>query len=928
MRILQIRFCNLNSLVGEWRVDLTNPAYVADGIFAITGPTGAGKTTLLDAVCLALYGRTPRLSKVTQGANDIMSRQTGECFAEVVFETTAGRYRSHWSQHRARKKAGAALQAPKHEIALADSGEILESSLRGSVERIEALTGMDFERFTRSMLLAQGGFAAFLQAGADERAPILEQITGTEIYSQISIRVHETLRSARDALALLKAETQGVTLLDEAEEAGLQQAVVRDLAAEAQVKADQTQLQAQMAWLKGIETLENELIQLLQEEARLALEEVGFVPERQRLVRAQSASVLDGQYAALCGLRSQQVDDAARQAKVQALVPGLQASVDALNQQMGVATQRTQEARQALKTQAPLLQEVRLLDQQLASIVREQVQVQKNDEVRQYQASLAEAQKALQLVQTQALDARAEQQNAVQQLTQAQATLADKLQGRMLREYRAEKESLLRELALLARIAELESHRARLEEGQPCPLCGATDHPFVKGQVPVPDAVELRISALTALIETLEGLEGQVIALQAALQKVAERQAALHSAQAVAQSRLEAAQLACEQAQARQTAMLSQLQQHHLQVSMQRQALFGDQQADVEERRLQVACDQAELAERVAREQLAQQTEKLTQAQAQIQTLKERLDETAKALVLAQPAFDEARREAGFADEAAFLAARLDAKAQQALMQQAKALDDRRINLEARTKDRRQRLDAATALQLTQADHATLEARSRQAELELNRLAQAIAGVRHRLADNAAARLRLQEKQHAIEAQQVECQRWENLHALIGSSDGKKYRNFAQGLTFEMMVRHANRQLQKMTDRYLLVRDTVQPLELNVVDTYQAGEVRSTRNLSGGESFIVSLSLALGLSNMASQNVRVDSLFLDEGFGTLDEDALDTALETLAGLHQEGKLIGVISHVPALKDRISTQIEVIPMTGGKSVLNGPGCFSV
>src|SRR5690606_26579641 len=139
------------------------------------------------------------------------------------------------------------------------------------------------------------------------------------------------------------------------------------------------------------------------------------------------------------------------------------------------------------------------------------------------------------------------------------------------------------------------------------------------------------------------------------------------------------------------------------------------------------------------------------------------------------------------------------------------------------------------------------------------------------------------------------------LHDLIGSADGKKYRNFAQGLTFEHMVSHANRQLRKMTDRYLLIPDEEHPLELNVIDNYQAGEIRSTKNLSGGESFIVSLTLALGLSKMASRKVRVDSLFLDEGFGTLDEETLETALDNLAGLQQDGKLIGIISHVSVLK---------------------------
>jgi exonuclease SbcC len=204
-------------------------------------------------------------------------------------------------------------------------------------------------------------------------------------------------------------------------------------------------------------------------------------------------------------------------------------------------------------------------------------------------------------------------------------------------------------------------------------------------------------------------------------------------------------------------------------------------------------------------------------------------------------------------------------------------------------------------------------------------LQQQIGGNRQKLKDNEDLKQKQQARAQDIDAQKRECSRWDLLHELIGSSDGKKYRNFAQGLTFEMMVGYANRQLRKMTDRYLLIRDSAQPLELNVIDSYQAGEVRSTKNLSGGESFIVSLSLALGLSHMASKNVRVDSLFLDEGFGTLDEEALDTALETLAGLQQDGKLIGVISHVPALKERISTQIQVISQTRGTSVISGPGC---
>jgi len=207
----------------------------------------------------------------------------------------------------------------------------------------------------------------------------------------------------------------------------------------------------------------------------------------------------------------------------------------------------------------------------------------------------------------------------------------------------------------------------------------------------------------------------------------------------------------------------------------------------------------------------------------------------------------------------------------------------------------------------------------------LKDLQQSMGSIKQQLKQNKETKEKHKEQAYLIENQKKECNRWDILHELIGSADGKKFRNFAQGLTFELMVSHANRQLASMTDRYLLVRDTVKPLELNVIDNYQAGEIRSTKNLSGGEGFIVSLSLALGLSRMVSKNISVDSLFLDEGFGTLDNDALETALEALSSLQQAGKIIGLISHVSALKERIGVQIQIEAGMGGRSSITGSGC---
>ena len=359
--------------------------------------------------------------------------------------------------------------------------------------------------------------------------------------------------------------------------------------------------------------------------------------------------------------------------------------------------------------------------------------------------------------------------------------------------------------------------------------------------------------------------------------------------------------------------------------SDERNALYGDKNPDDEERRLNKAISDAEDAEKQARERHNELQQNWNTAKAHVESLKNRIDQREPELTKLENDFATALAPVVFSNEEQFLAAILPAETRSELTATANELDQRQADLKARQKDRETRLATEMARKITDKSLEELEPQFKEYEEALNELRDIIAGFKHKLSENTAAKERIKEKQVAIEAQKKECRRWENLHELIGSADGKKYRNFAQGLTFEMMIGHANRQLQKMTDRYLLVRDDAQPLELNVVDNYQAGEIRSTKNLSGGESFIVSLSLALGLSHMASKNVRVDSLFLDEGFGTLDEEALDTALETLSSLQQDGKLIGVISHVQALKERIGTQIHVVSQTGGRSQISGPGC---
>ena len=1223
MRILQIRFKNLNSLEGEWQINLDHPAYAEDGIFAITGPTGSGKTTILDALCLALYGQTPRLNKVTKSSNEIMSRQTGECFAEVTFETPKGRFCCHWSQHRARKKPEGELQTAKHEIAEANSGKVLESKITGVAEAIEKVTGMDFARFTRSMLLAQGGFAAFLQAAPDERSPILEQITGTEIYSQISIQVH-VLRSAENQkLEILQAELSGIQLLSHDEEAQLQSDIEDKTKREVELNQQINEARLAIAWLDGIIRLEEELKAIGDNKQKLQERLEAFEPERQKLQRSIQALEAVGEYSELGTLRREQGNEKQNLDACQKRLPQLEKDVTLATEEKAKSVQELEKIKIEQKETCPLIKKVREYDLKILektkpikavestiaesgknienlklknATAEKQLNQKKSrlDEIKQLLlntkadegliAGFSEIRSRLDslsalhkskreksnelstmekktaktapLLATLLKDVEAknkELSDVGEKLSKKQKEREDLLSGRSAVDWRndlaalnaekfqleklatsianrnelqgklnrhqescdklkgnqeqiasqlqtaldratsLEKEMSLLEtqLTLLKTIQDMDDARRQLEDGKPCPLCGALEHPFAAGNIPTPDEttqklkeikaqVKKAISAVTDFkvqegkiqkeleqlsiqkqecaslivnaekqineiltilkidpvnlkdeklserllsvnnerlttmakrVKDIEVSEHEVSTLRDAADKCKNAVSASekemqalenqqnNDLQAIVRIKNDADMLAGQietagkellqlvipyginellperfmqiqsdlercrsqwlerqktlseqepQITVEETTIrhqnetikgmesellkhqdaLADLLRERDEIIKHRQELFGEKNPDQEEARLISAQETAEQKLESCTRKFTDVNQKLEQLKRQIQEIEQSMSGRIVHLDRVLSTFTERIKGFGFADEAEYQAACLPEDERKILLQRSQKLGTEQTELLTRETDRTAQLASEREKQITDNKKEDIVARVDDFTAIHNTLQQEIGGIRLKLENNENLKECQQERLANIEKQKSECDRWNMLHELIGSADGKKYRNFAQGLTFELMVGHANRQLRKMTDRYLLIRDDAQPLELNVVDNYQAGEIRSTKNLSGGESFIVSLSLALGLSQMASKNVRVDSLFLDEGFGTLDEDALDTALETLAGLQQDGKLIGVISHVLALKERIGTQIQVIPQSGGKSTIAGPGCQSI
>ncbi|MDD2364631.1 MAG: AAA family ATPase [Desulfuromonadaceae bacterium] len=1220
MRIQKVRFKNLNSLIGEWEIDLTEPAFSSDGIFAITGPTGAGKTTILDAVCLALYGRTPRLNRVTKSGNEIMSRQTGECFAEVTFETQAGRFRCHWSQHRSRRKSDGELQLPRHEISDADSGQIFEAKIKGVAERIESATGMDFDRFTRSMLLAQGGFAVFLQAAPDERAPILEQITGTEIYSRISVRVYELRSDERRKLDILLVELAGMQLLKEEDELQLNTNLGQKTLLDMEISQKVVQTNQAIAWLDGIVRLEQELKLVDEQKQDWQLRQVAFAPEQEKLQRAIHALELAGDHAGLKSIRSIQETDSRLHRECQELLPTHTETVKNAAEAMKLANEQLDKRKSEQKEASLIIRKARELDlkiqekdapvktvgdriselekslsvlnskqdedfavldsntktfedvlKHLATTKADEALVENlagirgsidglNNLITLHKTKLEEVTSArCQVTDTTRIWSElSEKLNILKSsleisknaFTEKQLALNDTLEDQDLTEWHtrmsflAERKSRLdivletaasladtklslvvlskqhdelvlersalteqilaqnekatnlerevnlleTQLTLLNKIQSYEEARHQLQDGESCPLCGSLEHPFAEGNIPIPDETtsmlvkakaELKTATETVanqkiklaevnkdleqiiskqkdcsenisasetlanqnytllniddaahdLIERLQELqqetdselsqaskimqsanelEKEISALRESLEKskdaavLAEQnaQTATHNmdsavkqlerltkeAEAIEyQQKQSLAELqqeltgygvdnlsidALDQIQAdlicrrdkwlakqneklelnqqitvlglqtvhqadqikqsgmeltKQQELLSVLLSDQATLRIERNGLFGEKNPDAEEARLSAAIETAEKLLESSRLKLNTANQEFGNLKNRIEELNKTITARTEQLKSVEKTFLTRLNGLDFKDEASYVSACLPESERNNLTQQAQKLSDEQIELSSREREKSKLLETEKLLQVTDQPPDLLNQALTSLLADHKDLQQEIGSIRQKLKDNETLKEQSKEVVKVVEAQKRECSRWDALYEIIGSADGKKYRNFAQGLTFEVMVAHANRQLQKMTDRYILIRDAQQPLDLNVVDNYQAGEIRSTKNLSGGESFIVSLSLALGLSQMASKNVRVDSLFLDEGFGTLDEEALDTALETLASLQQDGKLIGIISHVSALKERISTQIQVTPQAGGRSIMSGPGC---
>lgn len=1025
MKILAIRLKNLTSIEGTVEVDFTSEPLRSAGIFAISGPTGAGKSTLLDALCLALYDKAPRFASSVEnisladvGDNQInqadvrnlLRRGTSDGYAEVDFLGIDGhRYRSRWSVRRTRNKVSGSLQAQVMQVSDLDTEKEFQGTKRELLNQLTELVGLNYEQFTRTVLLAQNDFATFLKSKGAAKAELLEKLTGTAVYSRISQEIYSRSKTLQAEVDLIRGKMNAIELMSEEDFLALQKEKEEWMQQREAGGRRLTVLNEQWQVVRSLQAQEELLARKQQEEQQekersgqlaqqLASQEEGWTHFKQQCEAIQpdlqKARALDVQ------IQSRQTDYGQAQLRWREAA----AQVAEQEKKLRVAHEASRASYESL---------VRLLNWAAADEVLSMEQVA--DFLRRDEADLKDKEQANE-VRRQQLEAFAypslveeqgrcrEEKKRLQTIAQLtkdeQATVAEcqrlgkeaAVYEQRLAEHRATLETVKRvyDNARMAVGKDVKALRGQLQEGEACPVCGSVQHPYASLHEGIDTLFRQLEQEFTSASETYQQTNNQLITLQgdwAHHQQEEQRLRALLQqlwvenvqqgglSQPVSEAASEAEQPdsgLAEHIHDRMEVIDSRLQElSRLLQAYQR--LYEDwQRADAAVKQQRMRCEQLRMyASRyqlevqklsAGEEQRVLLQQALSKEQTRFREVEQALQvlqQERSALLRGKSVEDAERAMKKKEDE---LAAELERvrKAVEVLHQRQAGLQGEIKQIASVVEELREKtrsisfplcnsslVEGAASSELASVlrqSASSVDASSSAAsstEIPLAVLADSLStAIAQQEADNrhteqrlSAIEVRLLQQQknqelmaqvaRELEGKQRVAEQWAKLNKLLGSADGAKFKVIAQSYTLNHLLRHANRHLSYLSKRYKL-QQVPGTLALQVIDCDMCDEVRTVYSLSGGESFLISLALALGLSSLSSNNLKVESLFIDEGFGSLDADSLRTAMEALEQLQMQGRKVGVISHVQEMSERISVQVQVHKKINGKSVLTVVG----
>ena len=870
MKPIKLVMSAFGPYAGETAVDFS--ALGSSGIFLITGDTGAGKTTIFDAISFALYGEASggsqkRASKTFRSDYAAAGTPT---FVEYTFLHKGRVYcvRRNPEYLRPKKRGEGFITENPDAVFSCEETEELLSGVEAVNRRVYELIGLNRNQFSQTVMIAQGDFMKILNAKSDERKKLFQKIFNTGFFEELQQRLKDMDRDCSaeaekndNAILSSFSRLQMDGDYEGAEKMG-------------EIRGEARYIDAMLPLLQGL---------------------IDFQQQRQsdaRQGREQAELRLDGLKEALAeGKKRNQDFQRLESLKQEAQAHALK------EEEIGEGRVRLATARKALNVQSSDA----LLQQNIQSIRRQRAELQvcrtdaeKALETRKAaEEGFARAEQALQTLEEKkeelsrleaavpALEKAAQQRRA---LEKAEKQAAEKYEKSCQEDaaYSRVKEAFFRSQSSLI--------AATLEEGKPCPVCGSLHHPA--------PAAARGESATRAQLDKAErsraGAERE--AREAMLEK-----ARVESAFQEGLARIAELGFAAEEDAAALKA---------------RTAILRGEITETEKRHKQAgeALNAARLAAR--------------EAATRAEGAEKGLEEREKERLAREAAFQAALVDNGFADEAAYRQAKMDEKAMNAQELRIRAYDEQARSLTDRLAELAGKLEGKAP-----ADLRALQAQVQAAEAERSRFAEAESSLGNRLAINR------QSNRELLEAKKKKDrlgERWALVHELYCNVSGQtssrvklSFEAYVQQFYFRQVIAAANKRLNVLTDGGFTLRCKEEAknlvsqagLDLDVLDR-STGVWRDVSTLSGGESFMTSLALALGLSDVAqarSGGVRLDSMFIDEGFGSLDEESLRQAMELLSGLAGGSRMIGIISHVGELKNRIDKKIIISKNLTGSSV---------
>lgn len=1021
MKILAIRGKNLASLEGEFEIDFTEEPLKSSGIFAIIGQTGAGKSTILDALCLALFDNAPRLNKAEASVNvhdiedktitqkdsrNILRRGTSEGYAEVDFIALNGdKYRSRWMVRRARGKADGALQATSIKLDNLTTDREEQGTKSNLLNRVVELIGLTFDQFTRAVLLAQGDFANFLKAKSSEKAELLEKLTGTEIYSKISVSIYQKTTEAKHAFDLVMQRMKDIKLLlDEELDVLINERKAKKEELEP-FKIQTRQIDKKLAWIKQDEQLKLELSQAEKSFDAILLNIRDARPRYEYMDMIDKSLEIRDSYIE-CFNKSQE------QKRIQAEIENNEASLIKTSEQLANITKNLINAKSALEETETKYNSIKPdinLAKELDLKIRTSIEKlsESKHELETYRIQLSASEQTI-------TSLKESQDKITEEKTQLEkwfsendkyktiVTKVDLIENLINSTYSARKqkdnasESLKTNRSMLATYlkqlkgledeaerlnnllpTEIINLRHKLIEGESCPVCGSIHHPFkanieqsqkineeeleankqkVQNNI---DKLKLQIEqaqkGITEFETYFKNFEEQYTnsynGLKDNLSLISDWETMLEAGTLGRdltrlasiwndnKKRLEGSALTLENISAK--LVTEEKAQTPIKDTLSNKEKAYRIEEDLhnknkEQRRLLLNGKAVEDVERDynnTREIQVKQVEKLNAEKEKIEVQKSALNgKTEQQKQILEVNKNEIERlkthiQEWLRDEKHQITAEilkdLISKSRDWINREKQYLSEiqnKQLTAEATLNERRNRILKHSESE----DKPTEEETGDFLSSKLNNIAEQTENISKRLSEIEVAILSHEKGKEQIKTFEKEkdekselYENWSKLNDLLGSANGNKFKTIAQGYTLDVLLSYANKHLQELTKRYSLekIPDT---LALQVVDNDRLGETRSVHTLSGGESFLVSLALALGLSSLSSNKMKIESLFIDEGFGALDIDTLSVAMDALDNLQTQGRKIGVISHVEEMKERITTQIQVIKSANGKS----------